>query len=98
MDHRDMLEAALDKMMGDLDDIEGKGAVKHSLSECPNPEECDQHSDEMPKMDDGGEEMPDKKDGHSALPIMSVSVEKMKPKSELGPEDIEMLKKLLAKK
>jgi hypothetical protein len=50
MDEKAMIEAALDRLMGDMDDHEASGMFPedekgdHSLEECPEPELHDQHS------------------------------------------------------
>ena len=43
----EMMEAALMRIMDDLDGIEGKSANSHSLEECPDPMNCTQHDSEV---------------------------------------------------
>ena len=44
-----LMDAALERIMNDLDDIEGKSAMEHSLEDCPDPLNCDQHGLEAGK-------------------------------------------------
>ena len=41
-----LFEAALDRLLGDMDDTEGKSATAHSVEECPDPLNCTAHDSE----------------------------------------------------
>lgn len=41
------IEFALDKIMHELDEIEGEGAMSHDLDDCPNPLVCDMHNSDL---------------------------------------------------
>jgi hypothetical protein len=43
MDEKAMIEAALDRLMGDMDDHEASGMFGHSAEECTDPE-CMEHA------------------------------------------------------
>ena len=96
----ELLDMALEKLMGDMDELEGKGAMAHSLEECPDPLNCTMHD-----MEESHKLMPE--DGK---PAVSIEVHKMgmptldgekaegdgeKAEEGLSPEEAEELKKLL---
>ncbi len=41
-----LFEAALDRLLDDMDSTEGHAATAHSVDECPNPLSCTQHDEE----------------------------------------------------
>ncbi len=43
----DMMEMALEKLLGDMDDLEGSAAMAHSAEDCPDPLGCKMHDDEL---------------------------------------------------
>ena len=49
MDKAKMMDMALEKIMGELDEVEGHSAMEHSLEDCPDPFTCEQHSGELGK-------------------------------------------------
>jgi hypothetical protein len=42
-----LLDIALEKLAGDMDDLEGSSAMSHSAEECPDPLGCKMHDGEM---------------------------------------------------
>lgn len=98
MDKSSLIDAALDKLMGDMDDMEGSSAMKHPMEECPDPVGCTQHDSEL------GESMtPLPTDGK---PDISIEIHKSGAPGEiegsgagegLSDEEGEVLKKLLGK-
>ena len=46
MDGSSLFEAALDRLLGDMDDTEGHAAMAHSVEECPDPLNCTAHDSE----------------------------------------------------
>ena len=94
MEKSDMLDSALSRIIGELDDIEGHEAMEHSMEECPNPLECEMHRPTMEKPEEMDHEInPGEMEGKPK--IASIEVHKMEGPEELSPEDAEMLKKLL---
>lgn len=95
MDKNAMLEMALDKIMGDLDDVEGKSAMAHEMDECPDPLNC--------KMHEGSSS--DNLTPEGGMPAIKIEVSKMKMPSMdgksaedmdgLSDDESEELKKLL---
>jgi hypothetical protein len=99
----EMMEMALEKLAGDMDDIEGHGAMAHSAEECPDPLSCsmhdDEHGDNLSKVEPGtadGVEIEIKKVG-PGMPSMDGEKEEPEGKAEdgLSEEDAEELRKLL---
>jgi len=94
----DMLEKALAKIADELDGMEGKAAMEHSLEDCPDPLTCEQHG-----LEAGKGLAPD------AEPAVKIEVHKMgipsldgakaedgkKAEEGLGPDEVEALRKLL---
>jgi hypothetical protein len=91
-----MFDAALEKMMGELDDVEGSSAMSHSQDECPDPLTCGQHDAEQAhSLSPGGDgvTIEVKKMG---LPSLDGSKEEEGEGSEgLSPEEADQLRKLL---
>jgi len=90
-----MFDAALEKMMGELDDVEGSSAMSHSQDECPDPLGCNQHEAEQGDSLSGGDgvTIEVKKMG---LPSLDGSKEEEGEGSEgLSPEEADQLRKLL---
>ena len=102
MKDSDHMDAALAKILDDMDDMEGKSAMSHSLEDCPDPMSCTQHDDEVK-----GNLTPE--DGKSAPGLTIVVGDGMMPKlgekgSEegkadegLSPEEAAELRKILSK-
>jgi hypothetical protein len=41
-----LMDVALEKLMGDMDDLEGSSAMSHSSEDCPDPLGCKMHDSE----------------------------------------------------
>ncbi len=107
MDKGNLLDIALEKLAGDMDDLEGSEAMKHSPEDCPDPLGCKMHDGEL--GDNLSPAASEKVDGKPILEIHvkgeglpSMDGEKMPSlddKGEAGEslseEDAELLKKLL---
>ena len=97
----ELMDLALEKIMGDMDDMEGHSAMSHSLEECPDPLTCAQHSGELGHhlTPDGGEPAAVKIEIHKmGLPSLDgakLDEEGKKAEGGLSPEESEALKKLL---
>ena len=101
MEKAKMFDMALDKMLGELDDIEGHGAMSHSLEECPDPMNCDMHDGDL------GENLAPEKQEEGSPAAVEITVHKMGMPSmdgksdskaeedHLSPEEAEELRKLL---
>lgn len=102
MDKSALLDIALEKLMGDMDDLEGSGAMSHSAEDCPDPLGCDQHEAEHSANmthDDGNPSLTIKV-GHGLPPSLEDSKEgEIRPGAEegLSEEEAAELKKLLSK-
>jgi len=101
MDKVKLFDAALDKLMGDMDDMEGTSAMAHSQEECPDPLGCKMHDGELGKelAPEGGEpaavKIEIKKLGMPSLDGAKEGDGEGKAEEGLSPEDEEALKKLL---
>lgn len=99
MEKSALFEAALDRIMGELDDVEGGSAMSHSAEDCPDPLGCTMHESENaePLAAKGeaplGVEIEVKKMGVPSLDGDSES----KAEDGLSPEEAEELRKLLGK-
>ncbi len=109
MNKSDLMDVALEKLMGDMDDLEGSSAMSHSAEDCPDPLGCKMHDDEL------GENLNPANAEKMGAPVVSIEVKKMGdglPSMEgakdepslddkgehgegLSDEDAEILKKLL---
>ena len=97
-----MMDSALAKIMGELDDVEGSSAMSHSMDECPDPLTCGQHDDEAGESLAGEKPavsieihklgMPSLDGGKADEPSLD---DKGEEGQSLSPEDAEILKKLL---
>lgn len=103
MNKSDLMEMALEKLVGDMDDLEGSSAMEHSPEECPDPLGCKMHDAEsgdslsieanpgdkpgLPSM----KGTPSKGDGEEGADLGG------EPAAEggLSEEEAELLKKLL---
>jgi len=86
--------------MGDMDDMEGKGAMAHSSEECPDPLTCGQHDIEAGESLAGGDGSPTvkievSKGGLPSLTGDKAEGEESKAEEGLSPEEAEELRKLL---
>lgn len=98
MSKSNLLEMALDKIMGDMDDFDGKDALSHSKEDCPDPLNCKMHDEEGPKEGDLKDpalmKVEVKKVG---IPEIGSLGEGEKADDKITPEEAEILKKLLSK-
>lgn len=108
MNKSDLMEMALEKLVGDMDELEGKSSMEHSVEDCPDPLGCTMHEgesgDALSGDGNGGVEIEIKKIG-SGLPSMKgtpgeSAAEEMAEhegaaEDGLSPEEAEALRKLL---
>jgi hypothetical protein len=102
MEKEEMLDKVLAMLSGDMDDIEGRGAMEHSMDECPDPLGCTMHDGEHGDSLSGlaaGDKSPAavtlevKKGG---LPSMEGELgDGEKAEDGLDPDTLDALKKLL---
>ena len=105
MDKEKLMDMALEKIIGELDDVEGRGAMAHSLEECPDPLNCNMHDGELGDSltPDGGVQKGEPaavKIEVSKLGLPTMDGEKNpgdeeKAEDGLSPEEAEQLRKLL---
>ena len=94
-----MLDAVLDRIMNELDDVEGGAAMHHSMEECPDPLSCDMHESENANPlaeHEGHPVVADIEVKKMGIPSLD-SAEDSKAEDGLSPEEAEELKKLLGK-
>lgn len=96
MDKVKLFDAALDQLMGDMDDMEGHSAMAHSVEDCPDPFNCEEHDGELGKdlTPDGGEPIVKVEVHKAGMPTLDGAKEG-KAEEGLSPEEAEELKKLL---
>ena len=94
----DMIDRALALLSGDMDDLEGSGAMQHTLDECPDPLGCKMHEDEkadpLSTLDEPSVTVTIGK-GLPTLGVPGDKGEDEKAEDGLSPEDAEELRKLL---
>ena len=101
MDKAKMMDMALEKIMGELDEVEGHSAMEHSLEDCPDPFTCEQHSGELGKNlapeEPAAVKIEIHKPGMPSLDGEKLPEEGAEGKAEegLSPEEAEQLRKLL---
>jgi hypothetical protein len=101
MDKSAMFDAALDSLMGEMDEMEGSAATAHSADECPDPLGCGQHDAEFGKglaPEGAGPAVKieiSKSAGPSLQGLKESDAEGSESAEGLSPEESEMLKKLL---
>lgn len=102
MDKEKMIDMALEKIMEDMDGLEGHSAMEHSLEDCKDPLTCEQHSGELGHhlTPDGGEPAVKIEVHKIGMPTMDGDKlpeegEDKKAEEGLSPEEAEQLKKLL---
>ncbi len=88
MDKERILDLVLERLIGDMDDMEGSAAMAHSADECPDPLGCKMHDSEL------GDSLTKDEPGMKGIPSLEGQSEE---KAELSDDDAEELKKLLAK-
>jgi hypothetical protein len=91
-----LFDAALDRIMSELDDVEGGSAMSHTADDCPDPLGCTMHDSENAGSlsGDGAVKIEVSKMG---LPSLDGGPEEGESKAEdgLSPEEAEELRKLL---
>ncbi len=100
MEKGELLDKALEMLMGDMDDMEGSAAMAHSADDCPDPLGCTEHDGELGKnmTPDGGApsvKIEVSKGGLPSLDGVKAPDEEGKSEEGLSPEEAEALKKLL---
>jgi hypothetical protein len=96
MDKEKLIDMALEAISSDMDDLEGKSALEHSLEECPDPLTCDMHKGEL-SDNLSKDEKPDgiEVEVHK-IGMPSLEGEKFgKAEDGLSPEEADELKKLI---
>ena len=100
MEKEELLDKVLAMLSGDMDDMEGSAAMKHSQEDCPDPLGCTMHESENAEPLAGkgeaplGVEIEVKKMGVPSLDGDSAS-DDSKAEDGLSPEEAEELRKLL---
>lgn len=99
MEKEKLLDMALEKIMNELDDIEGHSANAHTLEECPDPLNCKMHDGDLDglapgKQEEGSPAAVSVEVHRMGLPTLDGGKEK-EEKGELTPEEAEELRKLL---
>ena len=102
MKDSEMMDAALERLINDMDDMEGKSAMSHSLEECPDPLNCTQHDEDMKEnlVGDKGKPAADLTIvvGDGMMPKLGSREKEGEGESEgLSSDEAEVLKKLLSK-
>ena len=106
MNKSDLMDIALEKLGGDMDDLEGHSAMSHSAEDCPDPLGCKMHDGELgdnlsPAAVEGkpileievkGEGLPSMNGAKAEEPSLD---DKGENGEGLSEEDAEILKKLL---
>lgn len=95
-----LFDRALDRLLGDMDDIEGREVMEHSADECPDPLGCTQHEIEhSDNLSTEGDPAVVKVEVKKArMPSLDGATEESEEASEaagLTPEEAEELRKLL---
>lgn len=96
MEKAEMLDKALDMLLGDMDDMEGKGAMAHSADDCEDPLGCSQHDDANSSnlTPDGGSPSVKIEVSKGGLPSLDGKTE-AKAEEGLSAEEADALRKLL---
>ena len=82
MDEKDMIDMALSKLGGEMEDMEGKSAMTHEEQHCLDPMSCDEHNPfSMDRVDSDGRQ--GSQDGPAAE---GVEIDVIEPKSLGGGE------------
>lgn len=94
-----MFDAALDRIMSELDDVEGGSAMAHSAEDCPDPLGCTMHESENaePLAGDKGASVVEIKLGGAPSMEGDSADDDSKAEDGLSPEEAEELRKLLGK-
>lgn len=96
MDEKDMIDMALSKLGGEMEDMEGKSAMTHEEEHCLDPMACDEHSpfSSMDHVDTAGHE--GNQDGPDANGV-EIEVSKIEPAGgDMSPEEEEEMRKLFS--
>lgn len=95
----DLIDAALEKLIGDMDDLEGSAATAHDVDSCPDPLTCKAHDGELGEnLSQGGDgvEVEVKKIGKGVPSLDGAAAEAEAGADEgLSPAEVEDLRKLL---
>ncbi len=92
-----MFDAALDRIMSELDDVEGGSAMSHSVEDCPDPLGCTMHESENAEPLAGGEKSPSIVEIKLGAPSMDGDKAEGPAEEGLSDEEAEELRKLLGK-
>ena len=91
-----LFEAALDRLLGDMDDTEGRAATSHSVEECPDPLGCTAHdSDSMGDLAQSGKPAIEIEVHKAMAPGEPSLDDKGEADEGLSEEDKNILKKIL---
>lgn len=67
-----LMDIALEKLAGDMDDLEGSAAMSHSAEDCPDPLGCKMHDSEL------GENLsPAAAEKMDGKPMVEIEIKKM---------------------
>lgn len=94
-----MFDAALDRIMSELDDVEGGSAMSHSVEDCPDPLGCTMHEAENAEPlagDDKGKSIVEIKLGAPSMDGDKAEGDSAAEEG-LSDEEAEELRKLLGK-
>lgn len=107
MNKSELMEMALEKLVGDMDDLEGSAAMEHSPEECPDPLGCKMHDaeagDSLSSEANPGDKpglpsmkgTPSKGDGDEGEDLGDDLPGEPEAEGGLSEEEAELLKKLL---
>lgn len=107
MNKSDLMEMALERLVGDMDDLEGDSAMAHSQDECPDPLSCTMHESEAGDALSGkpsgveievkkiGAGLPSMKGTPSEPPAEEAAEHEGAAEDGLSAEEAEELRKLL---
>jgi len=95
VDEKDMIDMALSKLGGEMEDMEGKSAMTHEEEHCLDPMACDEHNPlSMDRVDTDGRQ--GNQDGPDAGGV-EIEVSKIEPQGgEMSDEDEEEMRKLFS--
>lgn len=101
MERSAMFDKALELLMGDMDQMEGKSAMAHDADDCPDPLGCDMHEDEHgDNLSTLGKDEPATikiEVGKGGMPSLDGAKEEGPAEEGLSDDDREELKRLLSK-
>ncbi len=100
MEKSALFDAALDRIMSELDEVEGGSAMSHSAEDCPDPLGCKEHDGEHADSLSGKEPAAVKIEvSKLGMPTLDGGKAEGESKAEdgLSPEEAEELRKLIGK-